>query len=94
MENETFSHSERPMKWTPELIQILKKTTNPISRAVDFWLNNMLEGFVTKFAVDTLKAYNEVERIFLKGYDGRYLNSLNLWIKMLLCKKGVLKLEV
>ena len=48
---------------------------------------------MTEFAVDTLKAYNEAERIFFKGYHGKYLNSLNLWIKMLLCEKGVLKLE-
>ena len=53
----------------------------------------LLEGFVTEFAVDTLKAYSKVERIFFKGYHGKYLNPLNLWIKMLLCEKGVLKLE-
>ena len=93
VENETFSHGDRPTKWTPELIQRLKKTNNPISRAVDFWLNSLLEGFITEFVVETLKAYNEAKRIFIKGYRGKYLNSLNLWIKMLLCKKGVLKLE-
>ena len=92
--NETFSHSDRPMKWTPELIQRSKQTVNPISRVVDLWLNSLLEGFITKFVVDTLKAYSEAERIFFKGYCGKYLNSLNLWINMLLCEKGVLKLEV
>ena len=75
------------------MIQRLKQTYNPISRAIDFWLNSLLEGFVTEFAIDTLKAYSEEKRIFFKGYCGKYLNSLNLWIKMLLCKKGVLKLE-
>ena len=75
------------------MIQRLKQTNNPISRAVDFWLNILLEGFVTEFVVDTLKAYNEAKMIFFKGYCGKYLKSLNLWIKMLLCEKGVLKLE-
>ena len=75
------------------MIQRLKQTNNPISRVVDFWLNSLLEGFVTEFTVDTLKAYKEEKRIFFKGYHGKYLNSLNLWIKMLLCEKGVLKLE-
>ena len=93
MENETFNHSDTPTRWTLELIQRLKQTDNPISREVDFWLNSLLEGFMTDFAVDTLKAYNEVERIFFKGYRDKHLNSLNLQIQMLLCEKGVLKLE-
>ena len=49
---------------------------------------------MTEFTIDTLKEYSKVKRIFFKGYHGKYLNSLNLWIKMLLCEKGVLKLEV
>ena len=49
----------------------LKHTSNPISRAVDFWLNSLVEGFVTEFTVDTLKAYNEAERYFFKGYCGK-----------------------
>ena len=74
-------------------MQNLKHTDNSISRAVDFWLNGLLEGFVTEFAVDALKAYIEVERYFFKGYRGKYLNSLNLWIKMLLCEQGILRLD-
>ena len=35
-ENETFNHNDRPMRWTPELIQRLKRIDNPISRAMDF----------------------------------------------------------
>jgi len=92
-ENKTSTCSDRPAEWTPEAIQRLKKTDNSISRVVDFWLNNLLEGFITEFVVDTLKAYNKAERVFFKGYHGKYLNSLNLWIKMLLCKKGVLRLD-
>ena len=80
-ENKTSSHSDKPAKWTPEVIQRLKNTYNSISREVDFWLNTLLEGFVTEFAVDTLKAYSEEKRLFFKGYCGNYLNSLNLWIK-------------
>ena len=68
-------------------------TYNSVSCAVDFWLNSLLEVFVTKFAVDTLKAYSEAERYFFKGYHGEYLNSLNLWIKMLLCEQGILRLD-
>ena len=58
-ENKTSAHSNRPIEWTPEVIQRLKQTNNSISRALDFWMNSLLEGFVTEFAVETLKAYNE-----------------------------------
>jgi len=72
----------------------LEQIDNFVSRVVDFWLNSLLEGFVTEFVVDTLKSYNEAERYFFKGYRGMYLNSLRLWIKMLLCEKGILRLDV
>ena len=63
---------------------------NPISRAIDFWLVSLLEGFITEFAVDQRKSFSEAERYFFKGYRGKYLNSLNLSIKKLLYEKGVL----
>ena len=71
----------------------MKNTNNVVSRAVDFWLTSLLSGFITEFVVDTLKAYTEVECRFFKGYRGKYLNSLNLSIKMLLSDKGVLQLR-
>ena len=92
-DSETSTLSDRPTEWTPELIQRLERTNNFVSRIVDFWLNSVLEGFVIEFAVDMLKAYSEVERYFCKGYHGKYLNSLSLWIKMLLCEKGKLRLD-
>ena len=58
-----------------------------------FWLTNLLSGFIIEFVVDTVKAYSEVEHHFFKGYRGKFLNSLNLWIKMLLCDKGFLQLR-
>lgn len=56
-------------------------------------MNSLLEGFVTKFTMDTLKAYSEAGSYFFKGYCGKYLNSLSLCIKMLLCEKGILRLD-
>ena len=81
---------KRNIVWTPELIQILKRVDNPISRAVDLWLASLLEGFITEFAVDQRKSFSEAERYFFKGYRGKYLNSLNSSLKMLLHEKGVL----
>ena len=81
---------KRNIVWTPELIQTVKSVDNPISRAVDFWLASLLEGFITEFAVDQRKSFSEAERYFFKGYRGKYLSSLNLSIKMLLHEKGVM----
>ena len=81
---------KRNIFWTPELIQTVKSIDNPISRAIDFWLASLLEGFVTEFAVDQRKSFSKAERYFFKGYHGKYLTSLNLFLKMLLHEKGVL----
>ena len=68
----------------------MQNLDNPITRAVDFWLTSVLEGFVIEFAVDQRKSFNEAERYFFKGYRGKYLKSINLYIKMLLHEKGVM----
>ena len=78
------------MAWTLELVQRLKRTHKRISRVVDFYINNILGRFVTKFVVDSTISYDEAEQIFFKGPRGKYLKYLKLWIKMLVCEKGVL----
>ena len=70
----------------------MKNLDNPITRAVDFQLASVLEGFVTEFAVDQTKSFSEAEHYFFKGYRGKYLRSLNLSIKMLLHEKGTMDL--
>ena len=81
---------KRNIVGTPELIHIVKNLDNPNTRTVGFWLASVLEGFVTKFAVDQRKSFSKAERYFFKGYHGKYLKSLNLSIKMLLHEKGVI----
>ena len=90
MTDTSIFKKKRNIVWTPELIHTVKNLDNPITRAVDFWLVSVLEGFVTEFAVDQRKSFSEAERYFFKGYHGKYLNSLNLSIKMLLYEKGVM----
>lgn len=50
-----------PIVWTPELVQRLEASKDKIARAVDHWLDHIIGGFVTKFAVDTSVNYSEVE---------------------------------
>ena len=53
-----------------------------------------MEGYITQFAVDTNKAYIETERELFNGPRGRFLLSLKLSIKMLVCEKGILKMQL
>ena len=63
------------------------------SRAIEVWLNNILERLITKFVVNAVKSYSDAERDFFKGPRGRFLLSLQLWIKMFICEKGILKMN-
>jgi hypothetical protein len=62
-------------------------------RAVDFWLDSIVAGFITEFAVDTKKSYNVAEKEFLKGPKGRYIRSLYTSINILLYNNGVMTME-
>jgi hypothetical protein len=61
--------------------------------AVDFWLENIIAGFITGFAVDTVKSYIVAEKEFLKGPRGRYIRSFYTSIKILLYDKGMMTME-
>ena len=56
-----YIRSDKPVQWNQAAVQRLKNTNNVVSRAVDFWLANLLLGFIIEFDVDTVKAYNEAE---------------------------------
>ena len=49
------------------MIQQLKEIDNRASRAFEVWLENILEGYITEFAVDRVKSYNDV-----KGNSSKY----------------------
>jgi hypothetical protein len=83
----------RQLEWNPEEIVQLQQVDNKFTRAVDFWLDNIVAGFITEFAVDTTKSYNAAEQEFLKGPRGRYIRSLYTSIKILLYNKGVMTME-
>ena len=75
------------------MVREVTSVSNTISRVVDFWVDSILQGYITKFAVDTITSYTEVERNFFQGPLRRYLVSISTWIKMLIYEKGVLQLN-
>jgi hypothetical protein len=66
--------------------------TIKFTRVVYLWLDNIVAGFITKFAVDTAKYYNAAEKEFLKGPRGRYIKLLYTSINILPYNKGVMKM--
>ena len=80
---QTNFQGREPKEWNPQLIEQLEGVNNPISRVVDFWIDIILEGYITEFVVDTITSYSEAERKKFQGPCGRYMSSLNTWIKIL-----------
>jgi hypothetical protein len=71
----------------------IQGVNNKFTCIVDFWLDNIVVGFITEFAVDTAKSYTTVEKEFLKGPRGRYIRSLYTSINILLHDKGVMTMK-
>ena len=52
-----------------------------------------MEGYITEFMVEIVKYYSDSEREFFNEPRDRFLLSLQLSIKMIICKKGILKMN-
>ena len=72
----------------------MQEFDNRESHAVKVWFDSILEGYITEFTIDTNKSYSEVERELFNRPRGRFLLSLQLSIKMLVCEKGILKMHL
>ena len=84
---------DQPIVWMPELVRRTEASEEKIACAVDNWLDQIIGGFITEFIIDTTVSYSEVERCFLQGPRGKYIKSLNTWIKMLLCEKRIMRIH-
>jgi hypothetical protein len=76
-----------------EIMQ-LQQVNNKFTRTVDFWLDSIVAGFITEFAIDTAKSYNATDHDFLKGPRGRYIRSFYTSINILLYNNGVMTMEL
>ena len=81
------------VEWIDQLVREITSLSITISRAVDFWVDSILQGYITEFAVDTITSYSEVERNFFQGPRRRYLLCISTWIKMLAYEMGILHLS-
>jgi hypothetical protein len=51
----------------------LKRVNKKIMCVVDFWLDNIVVGYITKYIVNTLNCYIIEKKDFLKGPRKRYI---------------------
>ena len=54
------------VEWSAQLIRDLASVSNPISRAIDFWVDSILQGYITQFVVEAITSYSKAEIIFSK----------------------------
>ena len=90
---QTNFHRSEAVEWSAQLVHEITIVSNAISRAVDFWVDSILQGYITEFAVKTITSYSEAERNFFQGPQRRYLLYISTWIKMLIYEKGILQLS-
>ena len=50
------------VEWTDQFVCKINSVSNPICRVVDFWVNSILKGYITEFAVETIASYSEAEK--------------------------------
>jgi hypothetical protein len=51
----------RLVEWTPKNIGWLERVNNKFTHTVDFWLDNIVLGFINEFEVDTMSSYTTTE---------------------------------
>jgi hypothetical protein len=54
----------RQLEWTPVQIEQLQQVNNKFTRVVEFWLDNIVVGFIIELEVDTMKLYSVAENFF------------------------------
>ena len=78
------------VEWSDQLVHEVTSVSNTISRAIDFWVDNIFQRYITGFAIDTITSYSEAERNFFQGPRRRYLLCISTWIKTLAYEKVIL----
>ena len=47
------------VEWNDQLVHEITSVSNTISRAIDFWVDIIFQGYITKFAVETITSSSE-----------------------------------
>ena len=78
-------------KWTHVNLVALHQLDTDLTRAVDFWVQSTLEGYIMEFAAQCQQSFSKVEDIFRSGLRGELLKEIPLWIKALMVDEGLIE---
>jgi hypothetical protein len=56
--NHPTNHIKK-LEWHPVEIAKLQQVNNKFTCTIDFWLDNIIAGFITELALDTVKSYTD-----------------------------------
>ena len=62
-----------------------------LTRAVDFWVESTLDGYIVEFATECHQYFSRAEAIFRSGLRGKLLKEIPLWIKALMIDEGLME---
>jgi hypothetical protein len=71
----------RQLEWTPVQIEQLQHVNNKFTRAVDFWLDSIVAGFITEFAVDTTSRIAQWSKSFYEDLEEGTLDHCILLLR-------------
>jgi hypothetical protein len=78
---EALEFRERVKKtcaWGIEKITTLHRLDRPVMRAINFWVNTTLEGYIIEFAAENHQSFSWEEVDFKKDARGRLLREIPL----------------
>ena len=77
-------------KWAHEDLVTLHRLNTDLTRAVDFWVESTLEGYIVEFAAECYQYFSREEGTFRSGLRGKLLKEIPLWIKALMVDEGLM----
>jgi len=66
---------------------LLQQLDNDLTRAVDFWVNTIVEGYIIEFVIERYQSFLETEVVFKSILGGRLMRDVSLWIKMFMVEE-------
>ena len=48
------------------MVHKVTSVSNTIYRAINFWVDSILQGYIIEFVIEAITSYSEAERIFSK----------------------------
>ena len=80
-------------KWVHGDLVALHQLNTELTRAVNFWVETTLDGYIVEFATDCYQSFSKAEAIFRSGLRWKLLKEISLWIKALMVDEGLMEFQ-